>query len=105
MMVELEQLSHKIPEQVIKMVEQKDWEQGWMMLPPEWMTKIRLIPYRAAGIDGEMMIAFKPDQVDVLIEENWNNVGKVLIGIDVGRLSSDGTYQAIIHPSCLSVVS
>jgi stage II sporulation protein GA (sporulation sigma-E factor processing peptidase) len=69
------------------------------------MVKIRIIPYRVAGSDHEMMIAFKPDAVEIWREDEWNNVGKVLIGIDVGRISSDGTYQAIIHPSCLSVVS
>lgn len=104
MMVELEQLASWIPDELKQMVVQKDWEQGWTGLPPEWMRKIRIIPYRAAGSEGEMMIAFKPDQVEIFREEKWNNVGKVLIGIDVGHLSSDGTYQAIIHPSCLSAV-
>ncbi|MBA4494240.1 sigma-E processing peptidase SpoIIGA [Paenactinomyces guangxiensis] len=103
MMVELEQLESRLPLQLKQMVQEKDWEKGWLMLPPEWMTKVRVIPYRVAGNKGEMMIALKPDQVKILKENQWNNVGKVLIGIDVGRLSSDGTYQAIIHPSCLSV--
>lgn len=105
MMVELAPIRTQIPAELRQMVEEKDWEQGWTKLPPTWMTRIRIIPYRVAGKEQEMMIAFKPDHVEILHGEKWNNVEKVLIGIDVGSLSSDGTYQAIIHPSCLSIVS
>lgn len=104
-MVELKQLEEKIPASLIDMVKEKDWEQGWAHLPPEWMVKVKLIPYRVAGGETEMMIAFKPDQVEIWQDDGWNNVGRVLIGIDVGCLSSDGTYQAIIHPACVSAVS
>jgi stage II sporulation protein GA (sporulation sigma-E factor processing peptidase) len=105
MMVELEQIKGLIPEPMIEMVSSEDWEQKWSLLPPEWMVKIRVIPYRAAGTEGKLLIAFKPDKVEIWKENEWNILGNVLIGIDVGRISSDGTYQAIIHPSCLSVAS
>jgi stage II sporulation protein GA (sporulation sigma-E factor processing peptidase) len=51
-----------------------------------------------------MMVAIKPDYVRVRQENGWNKMEKILIGLDVGRLSSDGTYQAIIHPSCIRAV-
>lgn len=105
LLVELNQLEPFLPESVVNMIKQRDWEEGWSEIPPEWMVKIRLVPYRAAGREQEMMIAYKPDKVEIWQENQWNNVGKVLIGIDVGRFSTDGTYQAIIHPSCLSAVS
>lgn len=105
MLVEMKQLESYLPIEVLEMFLDKDWEGRWGKIPPEWMIKIRIIPYRAAGTNGDMMIAFKPDQVEIWKDEQWNNVGKVLIGIDVGQLSTDGTYQAIIHPSCLSIVS
>lgn len=105
LLLELDELRPFLPDTVVKMAYAKDWEQGWGELPPEWMVKIRLVPYRAAGSQQEVMIAYKPDQVEIWQENQWNNVGKVLIGIDVGRFSTDGTYQAIIHPSCLSAVS
>jgi stage II sporulation protein GA (sporulation sigma-E factor processing peptidase) len=105
MLVEMKQLMEYLPVEVHKMFLSKDWEQSWSDIPPEWMIKIRIIPYRAAGTDSDMMIAFKPDQVEIWRDNQWNNVGKILIGIDVGQLSTDGSYQAIIHPSCLSIVS
>lgn len=105
MLVEMQKLIEYVPVEVQTMFLSKDWEQSWSGIPPEWMVKIRIIPYRAARTDSDMMIAFKPDQVEIWKDNQWNNVGKILIGIDVGQLSTDGSYQAIIHPSCLSVVS
>jgi stage II sporulation protein GA (sporulation sigma-E factor processing peptidase) len=105
MLVEMKQLQDYLPKEVHDMFLVKDWEQSWADIPPEWMVKIRVIPYRAAGSSSDMMMAFKPDQVEIWRDNQWNNVGKVLIGIDVGQLSTDGSYQAIIHPSCLSIVS
>lgn len=105
MLVEMQQLIQYVPVEVQTMFLSKDWEQSWSGIPPEWMVKIRIIPYRAARGDSDMMIAFKPDQVEIWKDNQWNNVGKILIGIDVGQLSADGSYQAIIHPSCLSFVS
>jgi stage II sporulation protein GA (sporulation sigma-E factor processing peptidase) len=101
-LVELEPLRTWLPPVLLKMVEERDWESGWTSLPPEWVTRVRVIPFRPAGGEGKMMIAVKPDRVEILERERWNNVGKILIGLDVGRFSSDGTYQAIIHPSCFS---
>jgi stage II sporulation protein GA (sporulation sigma-E factor processing peptidase) len=101
MMVELTQLEASIPEEMKELILQKAWEKGGELLPLTWVSRMRIIPYRVAGRDGEMMVAFKPDQVEIYQKGKWHNVGKVLIGIDAGRLSSDGTYQALIHPACL----
>jgi stage II sporulation protein GA (sporulation sigma-E factor processing peptidase) len=103
MIVELEPLKEWFPEELKQMLLQHDWEEGWSRLPADWMRRIRVVPYRAAGKNNEMMIAIKPDYVEILQEEDWHKVEKILIGIDVGRLSSDGTYQAIIHPSCYAL--
>jgi stage II sporulation protein GA (sporulation sigma-E factor processing peptidase) len=48
-----------------------------------------------------MMVTLKPNRVEIRQQQDWVAAGKVLVGLDPGRLSSDGTYQAIIHPSCL----
>jgi len=103
-LLELDSLIDLVPDTLVRLVEEKRWEEGVSELSPEWITRVRLIPYRAAGVAGEMMLAIKPDQVEILEEDRWHKVDKVLIGIDVGRLSSDGTYQAIIHPSCVSAI-
>jgi stage II sporulation protein GA (sporulation sigma-E factor processing peptidase) len=49
------------------------------------------------------MLAIKPDQVKVRFNEQWITTSKVLVGIDRGRLSSDGSYQAILHPALIEI--
>lgn len=102
-MVELDSLQRSLPTQVSTMVRNNSWEKEWNQLPLDWIVRLRVIPYRAAGQSGEMMIAFKADEVSIWKDERWNKVDPVIIGIDVRNLSSDGTYQAIIHPSCVSI--
>lgn len=105
MLVELSELKGNLPTQLIQMIKDKNWDQAWSQLPPEWMVKIRVIPYRVAHSKGEMMIAFKPEKVEIWKDNEWNNIGKVFIGIDDGHLSTDGTYQAIIHSSCVTMIA
>lgn len=103
-MVELEQLKSLLPEPLWKIAQEPGFEKEWDELPQDWMNRVRFVPYRAAGKKNNLLIAVKPDYVIISQGENENKIKKILIGIDVGSLSSDGTYQAIIHPSCLSVV-
>ena len=63
-----------------------------------WHDRLRLVPYRGINKGMQFMLAIKPDRVVVQINEKKIESSKVLIGLDGGRLCSDGTYQAIIHP-------
>lgn len=105
MMVEYARLKNNLPDCFKELVTTKDWDEIIRHLPPEWMVRVRIIPFRVTKSKGEMMLAFQPDKVEVWKNNEWNNIGKVFIGIDDGHLSSDGTYQAIIHPSCLSMIA
>ncbi|BBI34667.1 sigma-E processing peptidase SpoIIGA [Cohnella abietis] len=64
-----------------------------------WGNRLRLIPYRAINGNTRLMLAIKPDIV-LLSREGHTplRVSRVLIGLDGGTLSSEGTYQAIVHP-------
>lgn len=104
-MIELRKAEEWMPAELKKAVLEGDFDQLWENLPRSWIGRIRIIPYRVTGSKGDLLFAIKPDEVKILREKEWHKVDKVLIGIDVGLLSSDGTFQAIIHPSCLTVVS
>ncbi|PTM59214.1 sigma-E processing peptidase SpoIIGA [Desmospora activa] len=103
MMVEIGRLANVLPPEVIQMAKSKDWNTLGEGLPPAWLTRVRLVPYRGAAGDGGMLLAFKPDRVDVHQKGTWVESGQVLIGLDTGRLSSDGSYQAILHPAAMQV--
>ena len=104
-MVEYAQLKPFLPESLREMITMKNWDQKLHQLPSEWLVRVQLIPFRVAKSQGDIMLALKPDQIEIWKENEWNKIGKVLIGIDDGNLSSDGTYQAILHPSCLSMIA
>ncbi|RKP55276.1 sigma-E processing peptidase SpoIIGA [Cohnella endophytica] len=64
-----------------------------------WSKRFRLIPYRTVNGGTRLMLAVKPDLV-LLSREGHPplQVSRVLIGLDGGTLSSEGTYRAIVHP-------
>jgi stage II sporulation protein GA (sporulation sigma-E factor processing peptidase) len=66
-----------------------------------WRDRLRLVPYRGINRGTQFMLALKPDQVRIEQDGASYVAVKVLIGLDGGKLVSDGTYQAIVHPSLL----
>ncbi|WP_199619029.1 sigma-E processing peptidase SpoIIGA [Paenibacillus alkalitolerans] len=64
-----------------------------------WRDRIRLVPYRGINGRSRFMLALKPDTVTIIRSGTRTEVDKVLIGLDGGQLSSEGAYQAIVHPA------
>lgn len=64
-----------------------------------WSDRVRLVPYRGISGHTKFMFALKPDAVTIRQGDQRIEVAKALIGLDGGTLSSDGSYQAIIHPA------
>lgn len=63
-----------------------------------WQDRLRIVPYRGVNRSTQFMLALKPDSVRLSYAGRDWETGKALIGFDGGTLSSDGSYQAIIHP-------
>lgn len=70
-----------------------------------WRDRLRLVPYRGINKGSQFMIALKPDEVSVVQEGRTVTTGRVLIGLDGGRLSMESAYRAIIHPVLLEGMS
>ncbi|OCT17090.1 sigma-E processing peptidase SpoIIGA [Paenibacillus pectinilyticus] len=67
-----------------------------------WQDRLRLVPYRGVNRNTQFMLAIKPDKVVITHNDSQMEATKVLIGLDGGKLCSDGSYQAIIHPALIS---
>ncbi|MBD2870120.1 sigma-E processing peptidase SpoIIGA [Paenibacillus arenilitoris] len=67
--------------------------------PFAWQDRLRLVPFRGVNRGSQFMLALKPDSVEITQEGRVYETRKVLIGLDGGKLASDGAYRAIIHPS------
>ncbi|MGG3452938.1 MULTISPECIES: sigma-E processing peptidase SpoIIGA [Paenibacillus] len=66
-----------------------------------WPERLRLVPYRGINKGTQFMLALKPDEVTVRLEGREHRTTRVLIGLDGGRLSTEGTYRAIVHPALI----
>ncbi|AWB45359.1 sigma-E processing peptidase SpoIIGA [Paenibacillus sp. CAA11] len=64
-----------------------------------WRDRLRLVPYRGINKGSQFMLALKPDEVILSLQGTQITTKRVLVGLDGGRLSSEGSYQAIIHPA------
>jgi stage II sporulation protein GA (sporulation sigma-E factor processing peptidase) len=106
LVVEIESWIGYLPESWVKRIQNAEVEQIFMDLDKEnfmGQERIRLVPFRGINKGGQFMLAIKPDQVKVRFNEQWITTSKVLVGIDRGRLSSDGSYQAILHPALIEI--
>lgn len=79
-----------------------DWNEMLNVLDDEWARRFRMIPFRSVSKNNQFLMAIKPDKMIVWLEEHPIECSKVLIGIDNGHLSVDGSYRAIIHPSLIA---
>lgn len=66
-----------------------------------WQDRLRLVPYRGVNRGTQFLLALKPDRVTVHYQDKDWETARVLVGLDGGRLSADGSYRAIIHPMLL----
>ena len=63
----------------------------------EWLSRVEVVPYRSVGA-ASMLLAFRPDSITVFTEAGLVIADHVAIAIYSGCLSSEGRYQALLHP-------
>ncbi|HET7628781.1 MAG TPA: sigma-E processing peptidase SpoIIGA [Bacillales bacterium] len=71
-------------------------------LPEQWQSRIRLIPYRGIGKNRDFLLAFKPDHVKLKQQNEEIVCKKVFVGLNEGTLSSEGGFNAIVHPKMMA---
>jgi stage II sporulation protein GA (sporulation sigma-E factor processing peptidase) len=105
MIMEAKEWKEHLPDKWLKRIEQAEVEQMLMGIGEEedgaafvWQDRLRLVPYRGVNRATQFMLALKPDRVVITYQNKSLESPKVLIGLDGGKLSSDNSYQAIIHP-------
>jgi stage II sporulation protein GA (sporulation sigma-E factor processing peptidase) len=67
-------------------------------LGDDWMQRIRLVPYRGVSREMDLLLALRPDRLILTTTEGTFECSRALIGLNPVSLSSDGSYQAILHP-------
>jgi stage II sporulation protein GA (sporulation sigma-E factor processing peptidase) len=95
MIVEWQPFAHMLPASVLQMIHERTYTDD---IPNEWVSRMRFIPYRAVGVEQQLLVAIKPDDVQWLDDKQWTPVNKALIGFSRATLSADGEYNCIVHP-------
>lgn len=106
MVVEVSQWSDLLPPEWLAKIKNFEVDQILSAIGTEqfrWQDRLRLVPYRGVNRGTQFMLALKPDKVVIMHNERQLEVSKVLIALDSGKLCSDGSYQAIIHPALMTV--
>ncbi|OPH47522.1 sigma-E processing peptidase SpoIIGA [Paenibacillus ferrarius] len=107
MVMEVSEWGDVFPAQWLERIRSADVDQIISGLGEEefvWQDRLRLVPYRGVNRNTQFMLAIKPDKVVITHNQTQTEASKVLIGLDGGKLCSDGSYQAIIHPALISAV-
>ena len=66
-----------------------------------WVTRFRIIPYRALGTENGMLIGFKPDNVLIYNDEYYKDIKEIIIAIYNKNLSETGDYKVLLHPDII----
>lgn len=75
---------------------------GEKSVAPKWETKMRIIPYKVMGKEHQLIIAIQPDRLIIKkSEKEIKLVEKGLVSLTTQQLSSDDSFQCIVHPKML----
>lgn len=61
--------------------------------------KIYIIPFKALGTDGGVIMGFRPDYMRIIQDGKY--ISDVIVGVYDGKLSANEDYHALINPSAI----
>ncbi|WP_050614696.1 sigma-E processing peptidase SpoIIGA [Bacillus testis] len=95
-------LRSQLPQDVLELIE-KAGEAGDLSLASQsaWGARVRIIPYKVVGKDQQLLIAFRPDWIELSSASVTGKVTKGLVAFTMQTLSHDDCYHSIIHPRML----
>lgn len=67
----------------------------------EWSKRLRLIPFNSLGKVNGMLIAFRLDQVEILMGNEKITAENIIVGVYPRQLCPEGSYRALLHPDIL----
>ncbi|WP_158555892.1 sigma-E processing peptidase SpoIIGA [Peribacillus glennii] len=67
-----------------------------------WSNRMRIVPAKVVGNDHQLLTAIKPDWIKICHDGKEYEVHSGLISFTIQKLSSDRSYDCIIHPKMLT---
>ena len=103
MFVSIKKIADDLPTELRKIaVDSELVMMGKQPISPEWENRIRIIPYKVMGRDHQLIIALKPESIQIMHNEETLTIEKGLVSFTMQQLSSDDAFQCIVHPKMLN---
>jgi stage II sporulation protein GA (sporulation sigma-E factor processing peptidase) len=103
MIVSVNKIVEKLPETIRKITLQSEQViMGTHPIAPEWENRMRIIPFKVVGQEHQLIIAIKPEKITIYQNDETILVEKGLVSFTMQQLSSDDTFQCIVHPKMLN---
>lgn len=67
----------------------------------EMGNRFRVIPFSSIGKTNGLLVGFRPDKINLELEERTIEIMNSIIGIYNTTLSPEGRYSALLHPELL----
>lgn len=67
-----------------------------------WAERIRMIPYKVVGNNHQLLVAIRPDRLEIKQGEKVYTSIKGIVAFTIQQLSSNHEYQCIVHPKMLT---
>jgi stage II sporulation protein GA (sporulation sigma-E factor processing peptidase) len=105
MIVSIHHVKDLFPDDIVSMAEEPEsYIFGDKNIPVEWESKVKIIPCRVVGQDHQIIIAFKPNRLEISTSNGKMQIKKALISLTIQQLSTDDSFQCIVHPKMLTSV-
>jgi len=107
MVVEAQALAAIIPEAIIALVEggirgELDLESlGRTLANEPSAVRFRVIPFDSLGQENALLLAFRPDRVQIKYRGQIVSVPQAIVGLSPGYLSPEGGWRALVSPEVL----
>lgn len=99
MIISIHTLKDVLPEEIVHLSCETDHSLETVSdLPDQWRERMRIVPAKTLGTNHQLLCAFKPESVKIKIKDREKNAKKALIAFTDQHLSSNGTFECIVHP-------
>lgn len=103
MFISLQKITNELPKELASLFENSEEViSGKKEISIEWQSKIRIIPFRVMGKEHQFMLAIKPDALWIEKDKEITKVERGLVSFTNQQLSSDDSFDCIVHPKMLT---
>lgn len=103
MIISIAKIMELLPADIKKVAENPDCVlSGDGDFSRELENRMRIIPCKVVGQEHQLIIAFNPESIKINAGQEVYAEKKGLISFTIQELSSDGSFQCIIHPKMMT---